>query len=65
MVSFGEVGESASLREERPDPQMIPTVGAQTSNFSSSFKIYLAASRYGTWDGSNGGKSSIGWVLNG
>jgi hypothetical protein len=22
MVSFGEVGESASLREERPDPQL-------------------------------------------
>jgi len=65
MVRVGEFGERAWLREERPDPQIMPTFGAQISNLSSSLKIYLAAMRYGTCDGSNVGKSSIGWVLRG
>jgi len=65
MVMVGWVGERALLREESPEPQMMPTVGAQISSLSSSLKIYLAAIRYGTCDGSNVGKSSMGWVLRG
>jgi len=65
MDTRGWLGERALLREERPDPQMMPTVGAQISNLSSSPKIYLAAIRYGTCDGSNVGKSSILWMLRG
>jgi len=44
----GEVGERALLREERPDPQIMPTFGVQMSSLSSSLKIYFAAIRYGT-----------------
>jgi hypothetical protein len=48
----GESGSKPSDRPDRPEPQMIPMTGMGMDRERSSDRMYDAARRYGTWDGS-------------